>query len=65
MKNPWGVLTSVDIYKSDPDIITDAKKMKIFISIVRSYRYEIFWGVPGSPFWQRQKGLMIFNDPAH
>ncbi len=31
MKNPWGVLTSVDIYKSDPDIIRDAKKIEQFV----------------------------------
>ncbi len=31
MKNPWGVLTSVDIYKSDPEIIRDAKKIEQFV----------------------------------
>lgn len=31
-KNPWGVLTSVDIYKSDPDIIRDGKRIKQFVN---------------------------------
>ncbi|MCP4669849.1 MAG: adenosylmethionine decarboxylase [Desulfobacula sp.] len=31
MKKPWGVLTSVDIYKSDPGIIRDAKKIEQFV----------------------------------
>jgi len=30
-KNPWGVLTSVDIYKSDPDIIRDKKSIEQFV----------------------------------
>jgi S-adenosylmethionine decarboxylase len=30
-KNPWGVLSSIDIYDSDPDIIRDAKKIKQFV----------------------------------
>ncbi|MBC2703540.1 adenosylmethionine decarboxylase [Desulfobacula sp.] len=30
-KNPWGVLTSVDIYKSDPKIIRDAKSIERFV----------------------------------
>ncbi|SDU15982.1 adenosylmethionine decarboxylase [Desulfobacula phenolica] len=30
-KNPWGVLTSVDIYDSDPNIISDAKSIKQFV----------------------------------
>jgi len=30
-KNPWGVLTSVDIYKCAPDIIQDAEKIKQFV----------------------------------
>ena len=30
-KNPWGVLTSVDIYKSDPDIIRNAKSIEQFV----------------------------------
>ena len=30
-KNPWGVLTSVDIYKADPQIIRDAKIIERFV----------------------------------
>jgi S-adenosylmethionine decarboxylase len=30
-KNPWGVLTSVDIADCDPDIIRDAKKIEQFV----------------------------------
>ena len=30
-KSPWGVLTSVDIYKSDPDIIRNAKSIEQFV----------------------------------
>lgn len=30
-KNPWGVLTSVDIYESDPKIIRDAKSIERFV----------------------------------
>jgi len=30
-KNPWGVLTSVDIYESDPQIIRDAKSIERFV----------------------------------
>jgi len=30
-RNPWGVLTSVDIYNNDPDIIRDEKKIKQFV----------------------------------
>ena len=30
-KNPWGVLTSVDIYKSNPDIIRNAKSIEQFV----------------------------------
>jgi S-adenosylmethionine decarboxylase len=30
-KNPWGVLTSIDIYNSDPDIIRDASSIKAFV----------------------------------
>jgi S-adenosylmethionine decarboxylase len=30
-KNPWGVLSSVDIYDSDPDMIRDADKIKQFV----------------------------------
>jgi S-adenosylmethionine decarboxylase len=30
-KDPWGVLTSVDIYKSDPDIIRDPKRIEQFV----------------------------------
>ncbi len=30
-KDPWGVLTSVDIYKADPDMIQDAKKIEQFV----------------------------------
>ncbi|MCF8112724.1 MAG: adenosylmethionine decarboxylase [Desulfotignum sp.] len=30
-KNPWGVLSSIDIYDSDPDIIRDAEKIKQFV----------------------------------
>ncbi len=30
-KNPWGVLTSVDIYKADPELMRDAKKIKKFV----------------------------------
>ena len=30
-KNPWGVLTSVDIFKSDPDIIRNAKSIEQFV----------------------------------
>ncbi len=30
-KNPWGVLTSVDIYKSDPAIIKDANQIEQFV----------------------------------
>jgi len=30
-KNPWGVLTSVDIYKSNPDIIRDKKSIEQFV----------------------------------
>ncbi|MDA3915500.1 MAG: adenosylmethionine decarboxylase [Deltaproteobacteria bacterium] len=30
-KNPWGVLTSVDIYKSDPDIIRNVKSIEQFV----------------------------------
>ncbi len=30
-KNPWGVLTSVDIYKSDSDIIRNAKSIEQFV----------------------------------
>ena len=30
-KSPWGVLTSVDIYKSDPDIIRDKKSIEQFV----------------------------------
>ncbi len=30
-KSPWGVLTSIDIYNSDPDRIRDAKKIKKFV----------------------------------
>ncbi|MBU1344691.1 MAG: adenosylmethionine decarboxylase [Proteobacteria bacterium] len=31
LKNPWGVLTSVDIYQSDHQIITDAKQIEQFV----------------------------------
>lgn len=30
-KNPWGVLSSIDIYDSDPEIIRDADKIKQFV----------------------------------
>ena len=30
-KNPWGILTSVDIYKSDPDMIRDKKSIEQFV----------------------------------
>ena len=30
-KNPWGVLSSIDIYDSDPGIIRDAEKIKQFV----------------------------------
>lgn len=30
-KNPWGVLTSVDIYESDPQIIRNAKSIEQFV----------------------------------
>jgi len=30
-KNPWGVLTSIDIYDSDPQIIRDAESIKRFV----------------------------------
>lgn len=30
-KNPWGVLTSVDIYESDPQIIRDAASIERFV----------------------------------
>ncbi|MCK5163144.1 MAG: adenosylmethionine decarboxylase [Desulfobacula sp.] len=30
-KKPWGVLTSIDIYKSDPQIIKDAKSIERFV----------------------------------
>ncbi|MDT8379976.1 MAG: adenosylmethionine decarboxylase [Desulfotignum sp.] len=30
-KNPWGVLSSIDIYDSDPDIIRDAEKIRQFV----------------------------------
>ncbi len=30
-KNPWGVLTSVDIYNCDPDIVRDADMIKKFV----------------------------------
>ena len=30
-KNPWGVLTSIDIYNSNPDIIRDASSIKEFV----------------------------------
>ncbi len=30
-KDPWGVLTSIDIYKADPSIIRDAQKIKQFV----------------------------------
>lgn len=30
-KNPWGVLTSVDIYKADPAVIKDAEQIKEFV----------------------------------
>lgn len=30
-KDPWGVLTSVDIYEADPEIIRDAEKIKSFV----------------------------------
>jgi S-adenosylmethionine decarboxylase len=30
-KNPWGVLTSVDIYDSDPETIRDAAKIEQFV----------------------------------
>lgn len=30
-KNPWGVLTSVDIYKADPAVIRDAEQIKEFV----------------------------------
>ena len=30
-KNPWGVLTSVDVYDCDPDIIRDAGSIKQFV----------------------------------
>lgn len=30
-KNPWGVLSSIDIYKCDPGIIRDAKKIEQFV----------------------------------
>jgi S-adenosylmethionine decarboxylase len=30
-KAPWGVLSSIDIYDSDPDIIRDAEKIKQFV----------------------------------
>lgn len=30
-KNPWGVLTSVDIYESDPQIIRNAKNIERFV----------------------------------
>ncbi len=29
--NPWGVLTSVDVYDCDPQVITDAKKIEHFV----------------------------------
>ncbi|MFU8768234.1 MAG: adenosylmethionine decarboxylase [Desulfotignum sp.] len=31
LKNPWGVLTSVDIYESAPDIIRDAQQIERFV----------------------------------
>ena len=30
-KNPWGVLTSVDIYDADPDVIRDAGSIREFV----------------------------------
>jgi len=30
-KNPWGVLTSIDIYDADPESIRDAKKIEQFV----------------------------------
>lgn len=30
-KNPWGVLTSIDIYEVDPDSIRDAKRIEQFV----------------------------------
>ena len=30
-KNPWGVLTSIDIYESDPEIIRNAKQIERFV----------------------------------
>jgi len=30
-KDPWGVLTSIDIYKSDPKIIRNAKRIERFV----------------------------------
>ncbi len=30
-KNPWGVLTSIDIYSCNPDTIRDAKKIEQFV----------------------------------
>ncbi|HKL00975.1 MAG TPA: adenosylmethionine decarboxylase [Desulfotignum sp.] len=30
-KNPWGVLTSVDVYHTDPDLIRDAESIRDFV----------------------------------
>ena len=30
-KNPWGVLTSVDIYEADPELMQNAEKIKRFV----------------------------------
>lgn len=30
-KNPWGVLSSIDIYEADPEIIRDADKIRDFV----------------------------------
>ncbi len=42
-KDPWGVLTSVDIYDADPSIIRDADKIKNFVyelcDLIKMKRY--------------------------
>jgi S-adenosylmethionine/arginine decarboxylase-like enzyme len=31
MKEPWGISTSIDLYKCDPEIIRNKKKIKYFV----------------------------------
>ena len=62
----WGLLTSIDLYKCDPDMIRNADKIKEYVKVLcEKIEMKRYGETVVVHFGQDSESFRIFNDTTH